>query len=358
MDRSHLEELLAGLVRSGGTTLHLITDQPPSLRIKGALVAAADTPMSGQVIGDLARDLLFADHRARLEQGEVVDVLYSSHAGLRFRTTVIPQLSGLSMVFRRVPDTVPSLRELELPELLSSLVGFRSGLVLTTGFFGSGKSTTLAAMVGRLNQERPVHVVTIEDPIEYIHQPAMALVHQRELGTHVATIEEGVAEATRLGAEVIAIGELRDWPGLRAAIHAAERGSLVLATFTASCVVGAIAELLRLVPGDERLRVRYRFVQVLRAIVSQTLIRKRHSQGRIPLLEILVKNENVAKAIRRGRLQLLPELMARGRGLGMQTNDMALRALLNRHLITTEEAAYHAVDRDWVCSPRAPAVPS
>ncbi len=357
MDRTQLEELLAVLVRSGGTTLHLMANHPPCLRINGALVAADEVPITSQIVEDLARDFLFEEHRLQLDGGQEIELSYSAQSGARFRTTVIPQVTGLSMVFRRLPEKVPTFEELELPELLSSFVSFRTGFVVITGFFGSGKNTTLAAMVDRVNRERPVNIVTLEDPIEYIHQPASALVHQRELGTHVGTVSEGIAHATRQGAEVIAASEIRDCDGLLAALDAAERGRLVLATFTASCVVGAVADLMRMVPSEIRNRVRYRVARSLRAMISQSLIRRRHAHGRVPLLEILVKNEAVAKAIQRGRLDMLPEIMARSRGLGMQTTDIALRILLQRHLISIEEAAYHAVDREWVCAARSGSVP-
>ena len=254
------------------------------------------------------------------------------------------------MVFRRVPSQIPTFGDLELPELLGSFVGFRSGLILLTGFMGSGKSSTLASMVERINNERPVHIVCVENSIEFIHQSKVALIHQREVGTHIETVAEGVSHAYHQGAEVIAVNTLTDYEGFLSVLDAVERGSLVLCAFSASGVVAGTADLFRMFPAAERSRVRHRFAQALRVMMSQTLIKRRHGNSRVPLLEIMIRNKAVSRAIRHGTLEDLNDIMVRGRGLGMQTTDMALRSLLNRHLITAEEAAYHAADRDWVCS--------
>jgi len=353
MDRGHLEELLQSLVRSGGTTLHLLAGHVPWIRLHGRIVAAGG-PVAPQVLADLVRDLLFADQRQCLESGEEVELVYTADSGERYRTTVSSTVDGLSLVFRRVPERAPTLEELGLPELVGSFCAFRRGLVLVSGFFDSGKSATVAAMIDRINEERSTHVVSIERQIECLHASRRSLVHQREIGTHVPSLADGVRDAFVQGADVIVAREMATGDDLVAVLDAAERGALVVATVEASCVAGAIAELLRLVPGDARARTRMRFADVLRVAFAQRLVRRRHGQGRVPLLEIVIRNAAVVRAICQGRLEQLPDVVRSGRGLGMQTADMALRQLLDRHVISPEEAAFHATDRDWVCRGTAP----
>jgi twitching motility protein PilT len=348
IDRGRLEELLSGLCRAGGMALHLRPGRPPWIRLEGKLVDVGGDPISVPDLDDLLREFLFADHRLRLDRGEEVEVLFASQGGDRFRTAVLPTEDGTHLVFRRVPDRPPTFAEAGLPEMLVTVADLGTGLCVMTGFHGSGKRSTLAAIVDRINAERPVHLVSIERHIEFVHRAQRALVHQRELGTHVASVAEGIRQAQEQGADVLAVGDLESAADLDAVLGAVERGMLVLCSFEASCVVGAVADLQRLVPADERPRLRHRLAAALRVIVAQTLVRRRHGRGRVPLLEILVRDEAVVRAIRRGRQDLLPELMMRGRGLGMQTVDMALRALLEQHQISADEAAWHASDRDWV----------
>lgn len=348
MDRSQLEELLASLVRSGGSSLYLIAGQPPCLRIQGKLVRAEGEALAPQVLSDLTRDFLFADHRQRLERGEEVEVLYSSTRGVRFRTTVVRQSQGLNLVFRSVPDRIPDLESLSLPDQLGSFVEFQRGLVLITGFIGAGRSTTLASMVHRINESRACHVVTLEHPIEFVHKPQRALIHQRQIGTHVDSIARGARDAVVQGADVLCVNEIDSFEALEAVLDATERGLLVLATSHGSSVVGGLSDLLQMVPAEARMRTQRRLASCLRAMTAQTLLTRRHDQGRVPLVEILIRSDAVARAIGDGRFDDLRDLMARGRGLGMQHGDAALRQLLNANLISLEEAQYHAEDREWL----------
>ena len=352
MDRALLEDLLGSMVRSDATTLHLVSGYQPCMRLQGKLVYSEGPPLTHKVVVELSREFLFDDHHKRLETGDEVQVLYSSQDDVRFRTVVMRQAKGLSMVFRRIPTHIPTLAELELPPLTSSFVEFRSGLILLTGFLGSGKSTTLAALVNHINQNSPHHIVTIEDQIEFIHDSAKSMVHQREVGFHVDSFADGVRDACRHGARVIVVGEIHDYETLDVCVKAAEMGTLVLSTTHASGVVTGLTELVSLCHPDDRPRMRLRMSAVLRVMISQSLLNKLNNKGRVPLVEILINNQAVGKAIRSGMFQELPILMQKGRGLGMQTTDMALRSLLLRNLITEDEALYHAVDREAVLARR------
>ena len=350
MDRNDLEALLASTVRSSASTLHLVAGRAPCMRVQGTLVQSEGEAIRAQALEDLTKDILFADHRTALLRGQEVEILYCARSGIRFRTSIQQQSQGLSLVFRRVPREVPTLEDLGLPELVSSFVGFQSGLVVLTGFVGSGKSTTLAALVEHLNREVPLHLMSIESPIEFVFQQGAAVVHQREVGHHVSSFAEGIREARLHSADVVVVGELQDVEALDAALDAAESGMLVLTTLHASSVGAALAQAIGMVAPEERLRLQARLAGCLRVVMAQTLLQRSHQKGRVPLLEILVTNQSAAKAIRSGALEDLPDIMQKGRGVGMQTVDQGLRALLNRNLITLDEALYHAADRNWICS--------
>ena len=348
MDRDWLENLLATVIRSDASALHLMPDRPPCMRLQGRFVQTETPATSASELEDLGRELMFEDHRRRLARGEEVELLYTSRQGVRFRTLLLHEEGGIGALFRRVPLQVPGLADLGLPELLATFVAFRSGIVLLTGFVGAGKSTTLAAMVDRLNGDHARHVVTLEDPIEFVYEQKRAIVHQRELRRHVASVPEGIATALRQGAEVVVVSALRERADIEAILEAAERGALVIAALHASGIVGCLSDVLRLYPHDERGRTLLRLSTAMKVMVGQSLLQRSHQAGRIPLLEILINNPAVSRLLRAGEFHELPATMERHRGLGMQTIDMALKGLLNRNLITVDEALYHAVDRSWL----------
>ena len=348
MDRAQLEDLLSSVVRTESTSLHLMPDQAPFVRVGGNLLPSEVEPVSPQVITDLMRDFLFEDHREQLVRGEEVEVLYSTAAGDRFRTIVSRQCRGLNVVFRRMSEEVPSFDTLGLPPVLSGMTSFRRGIVFLSGFYGSGTSTTLASIVDCLNRSGASHIATIEESIEFIHRPRQSLIHQREVGSHVESTAQGVRDAFRSGADVIAVDGLEDYDSLCAIFEAVERGTLVFVTFRASSVVGAVYELARLAPVDERSMVMFRLAKLMRGITAQSLIDRSHGDGRVPVVEVLIRTRSIAQAIRDGRFNDLQEMIQRGRGLGMQTSDQALRQLLAHNVISVDEAAHHAVDREWV----------
>ncbi|GDY02711.1 twitching motility protein PilT [Planctomycetota bacterium] len=342
MDADQIDSLLTSMTRSGASSLHLIPGHRPCIRIQRQFVQSEQEVLTASDIDTVTRDLLLQDHRERLCRDGQVEVLYVARSGQRFRTTVMQQEAGVSLLLRPVPEAPPRLADIQMPPQITTLTQFRSGIVLVTGFFGSGKSTTLAALVDHFNQETCKSLVTIEDPIEYLHPQAQALLHQREVGAHVGDFQSGIHQAMQSGAEVVAVSELRDGATLLAALDAAESGCLVLAGFDASSVVGALTELQALVSPEERERTRHRLANALRAITSQTLLPLAHRTGRVPMVEVMINNNAVRKAIDEAAFLEIPAIMERCRGLGMQTADLALSDLLAHHLITPEEALQHA----------------
>lgn len=348
MDGKRLENLLGSMTRVGASALHLVPGRPPALRVQRRFVAGDEAPVQASDVDELARDMLFADHREHLARHGYVEVLYVARGGRRYRATIADSDGKCSIVLRPLPELPLDLAAAELPDQLATFTRLRNGLVAVAGFFGSGKSTTLAALVEELNQDPSRHIVTIEDSIQFVHRNGSALLHQREVGTHVGTASEGIRQAAAIGADTIVVGEARDAVTLDAAIAAAESGCLVFMGIEAGSIVGAISACAALVPLEDRPRLRTRLARALRGCTAQSLLHRTHRVGRIPVVEILVGSPAVRAAIRRGNLQELPVIMQRCRGLGMQTTDIALRALLARHSVTIEEALMHATNRDDV----------
>lgn len=357
MDQKRLETLLAAVHRVGATALHLVPGRAPTLRVQRRLVTGDEAPVEAAGIDELIRDMLFADHRQRLAQKGQVEVLYVARGGRRYRATIAAQDGAHTLVLRPVPETPPKLESLDLPEQVGAFTQARSGLVLVAGCFGSGRSTTLAALVDRLNQDASRHLVTIEDSIEFLHPPGAALLHQREVAVHVGTAADGVRQAVALGADTVVVTSIADADTLEAALAAAEAGCLVLGAVEAGSVPGALAELTLLVAVEQRPRLRTRLAGVLRGIAAQSLLQRSHRPGRVAVVEIVVANPAVRAAIKLGNYHELPAIMQRCRGLGMQTVDIALRGLLARHLVGQDEALLHASDPEQVLTNgRNPAV--
>jgi twitching motility protein PilT len=348
MDQKRLEDLLAAMARLRGSALHLVPGRSPAVRVQRRFVAGDEVALRTVEIEELMRDMLFADHREQLARTGHVEVLYVTRERRRYRATVAEAGGQVSLVLRPVPETPPQFASLDLPEQVAAFARGRGGLVAVAGFFGSGKSTTLAAIVDLLNQDPSRHIVTIEDAIQFVHPNAAALLHQREVGTHVGSTADGVRQAMASGADVIVVGELADGEALVAALAAAESGCTVFVGVEAGSIVGAISTMTNLVAVDERPRVRTRLSRALRGCVAQSLLHRSHRTGRVPVCEVLICNAAARQAIRKGTLQELPVIMQRCRGLGMQTTDIALRTLLGRHLVTQEEALLHASNREDV----------
>ncbi len=344
--RELLEEWLVEVQRNDATALHVQPNAAPCMRIDSKLEAIGETTMRTEWITELLHEFLFADHREQLEKTGAVDVLYVARSGQRFRTWVTQLADGPALTMRRVRQAVPTLEGQRLPELLAHLMQFQSGLIVVSGFYGAGKSATVAAMVERMVRASVRNVVTVEHPIEFVYEASRALVHQREVGAHVDSIADGVRQAVRLGADVVIVSELPDLASLEAVLYAVERGLLVLTTIEAGSVVGTMYRLIGMAPPEERSRMRMRVAAALRAVIGQTLLADKEDKRRVPLLEVLIQNESARSIVRQGRFEDLVSVMERGHGLGMQTVDIALRGLLKRGEITKQEALYHAVDRE------------
>ncbi|MCA8975665.1 MAG: Flp pilus assembly complex ATPase component TadA [Planctomycetes bacterium] len=341
MEHTRFEASLSAMHRIGAMTMHLVAGRPPCVRVQRRLVELDAQRITAAEVDEFVRDLLFADHRQTLAARGQVEVLYMGRDGSRYRVSVADCARQRAITFRSLPDSVPSLQKLDLPEQVGGLVQHRSGLVLVAGFFGSGRSTTLAALVKMLGEDEGRHIVTIEDSIEFVHGTSKALVHQQEVGRHVAGAAEGIRQAMATGADTIVVSELQGEAVLDAAVTAAEAGCLVLCGVESGSVVGALSELVIGVQPERRARLRTRMSRVLRGVTAQYLLPRAHRPGRVAVVEVLIASPVVRSTIRKGQFQDLLAIMSRYRGIGMQTTRAALHDLHAAHLISAEDAQLH-----------------
>jgi twitching motility protein PilT len=333
-----LRELLAELVSRSGSDLHLKVGSPPTARINGELVVLGSEPLTPAEITRLVQPSMTEEHRERLARDKDVDFAVSIPGLARFRASLFQQRGTVVGVFRFIPFEVSSLASLHLPDACRSLAEISNGLVLVTGPTGSGKSTTLAAMIDHVNRTRRVHILTLEDPIEFIHGDKLSIVNQRQVGIDACSFGSGVIKALRHDPDIIMIGEMRDLETIEAALTAAETGHVVFGTLHTSSAVQTVERILDIFPGDKQSLIRFQMASTLRGILSQTLA-PGVSGGRVPVVEVLIGTPAVRNLIREGKTHQLLSQMQSGRQQGMQTLEHALEEALRDGLITRETAS-------------------
>lgn len=339
MAMTPLEDLLSQLTEMGGSDLHLKPGARPHVRVDGQLRATDLEPISAATVEALVAEALDENRRADLaSHGETSSGL--SVAGLgRFRIAVHRQRGSLAMVVRRVPPEIPDLSALGLPLQVERFAEEERGLLLVTGPPGSGKTTTVAALLDRINKSRACHILTIEDPIEVLHADARALVTQREVGTDTVSYAEALRSGLRQDADVIFVGELIDAATARQAITAAEVGHLVISTMRASSAADSISRLIDLFPLAEQDLARQSLVSVLRGVASQRLLERADGKGRVPAVEVLVGTTKVVDVIATpDRASELDRVISDGQYHGMQTLDQALLELVRDGLVSTRDS--------------------
>ncbi|MDR1936194.1 MAG: PilT/PilU family type 4a pilus ATPase [Candidatus Accumulibacter sp.] len=341
---ARFDALLARIVFERASDLHLACDRPPVWRLHGRIEAMGDPPWDSEAMQRLIEELLAPGQRADFAQRGAVDIGHSSSAGERFRVNVFRTLGQPALVARHLPSRFHSFAELRLPETLRDIAHLGSGLVLVSGITGSGKSTTLATLIDEINATTPAHVLTIEDPVEFVHTPKQAVITHRELYTDVADFAGAVRSALREDPDVILVGELRDTETMRAALIAAETGHLVFSTLHTADATGAVERLIGAFPGDEQAVARHRLSLVLKAVIAQQLLPLASGNGRVAVVEILRVTTAVANLIASGRTAQIYSAIESGREAGMQTFDQALAAMARDRLVNAEEARRLAHD--------------
>jgi twitching motility protein PilT len=336
---AHVDEYLAIGQQAGASDIHLGVNAPPLWRLNGTLQPIwPDAPrLSMEDTTALAEGFLSDLHKTQLNERGDSDFAYANDFG-RFRTSVVRQRLGVDLVFRIINTRVQTMDELGLPEHLKLLTRYQNGLILVTGSVGSGKSTTLAALVEQVNMERLEHIITLEDPIEYVFEPKGCHITQREVHTHTVSFAAALRGALREDPDVIMVGEMRDLETISLAITASETGHLVLGTLHTGNASRTLDRLLDVFPVDQQDQIRVMVSESLRGVISQQLIPRSDQSGRVLALETLSNTPAVANVIREARTYMLPGIIQTGKKQGMQLMDDALLDLYGRGLISAEEA--------------------
>ncbi len=340
---AHVDQYLAIAQAGGASDLHLGVNAPPIWRLHGTLLPIWPDapPLTAQDTAALAESFLSDLHKAQLAERGDADFAYSNDLG-RYRTSVVRQRLGVDLVFRVINTQVRTMDELGLPEHLKLLTRYQNGLILVTGSVGSGKSTTLAALVEQINLERREHIITLEDPIEYVFQPKGCHITQREVHTHTRSFGAALRGSLREDPDVIMVGEMRDLETISLAITASETGHLVLGTLHTGNASRTLDRLLDVFPADQQEQIRIMVSESLRGIISQQLIPRADGAGRVLALETLTNTPAVANVIREAKTFMLPGIIQTGKKQGMQLMDDALIDLVNSGLIAAEEALARA----------------
>ena len=340
----HLEQLLKLVLEKGASDLHIRPPHRPVLRIFGELVVQNDLPPVTDIEANQLLDAMITPRQEEIFSREKeLDLAYTAPDIGRFRVNVMRQRGRLSIAFRMIPLKVPTIDELELPQILKQLVMKERGLILVTGQTGTGKSTTLAAMINHLNDHVKRNIITIEEPLEFIHENRKCIIAQRDVGSDTESFASALVHAIRHDPDVLVVGELRDLPTITTAITAAETGHLVLGTLHTYNAPQSIDRMIDIFPADQQQQIRIQLSQIIEAVLSQTLVSRRKG-GRIAAFEIMIATPAVRNLIRESKLYQLPSLIQLGFKEGMQSLDQALANLVKRGIVTHETASLHAAE--------------
>jgi twitching motility protein PilT len=341
---AQIDYYLRILMESNGSDLHFIAGQPPRMRVYGDLKNIEEDFLTTDKTSEMLKEIMLPDSRTQFEEHDSADFAYSVEGLARFRVNVMRHLGGMGGVFRAIPSKAKTLDDLSMPPVLKSMCREPQGLILVTGKTGSGKSTTLAAMINEINSLLKGHILTIEDPIEFVHERNQCLISQREIGHHCGSFSDALHSALREDPDVILVGEMRDLETVSIAVTAAEMGILVMGTLHTNGAGQTVDRIVNVFPTDKQSHVRTMLSTSLRGVVSQQLV-PRKSGGLVAALEILVNTPATANLIRQGKLDQLETAMQSGRKQGMNTMDKALQELFDRGQISGRSAYDFANDK-------------
>ena len=342
---ANIHQLLRAMVEKGGSDLHITTGTPPQLRVDGKLVPMKMPPLSPQEARTLCYSVLTDAQKHRFEETNELDLSFGIQKLSRFRGNVFMQRGNVAGVFRAIPFEIRDFDQLGLPPVVEELTRKPRGLVLVTGPTGSGKTTTLATIIDRINRERNEHIVTIEDPIEYLHAHKGCVVNQREIGADTASFKDALKYILRQDPDVCLIGELRDLETIEAALTVAETGHLAFATLHTNSAVQTINRIVDVFPPYQQSQIRQQLSFVLEGVLSQSLLPRANGPGRALSLEVMVPNAAIRNLIREDKIHQIYSAMQVGQGkFGMQTMNQSLAALVQSHQVTREDAEGRSAD--------------
>ncbi len=339
-----LHKYFTEMADRGASDLHMVIGLPPIIRRSGELVPLDHPVLSPEQNKKILFEILSPEQQARVEKNHDFDMAYALENVGRFRCNYFYQHRGIGAVFRIIPDKILTLDDLSLPEVLKTITEYTKGLVLVTGPTGSGKSTTLAAMIDYINDRRDAHIITIEDPLEFIHQNKKCLITHREIGTHTLNFGDALKVASRENPDIILVGEMRDLETISLALTCAELGILVFGTLHTNNAARTIDRIINVFPSDQQAQIRTMLSESLRAIIAQQLIKTKHG-GRCAANEILIGSTALSNMIREGKISQIGSLLQTGVGSGMQSMDSHLARLVKENKITKESAYEKAIDK-------------
>lgn len=342
---NRIDAFLELAVNQSGSDLHMVSGQPPRIRISGELQPIRFRELSEQDVKDFLLEFMDPEDRRTLDLNESVDFAYESDTAGRFRVNVYKHVGGIAAALRVIPKQIPTLDSIGLPPIVEQLLSVGKGLTLVTGPTGSGKSTTLAAMVDFLNSTKRGHIITIEDPIEFVHEYKQCVVTQREVGTDAPSFAEALRSSVREDPDVILVGEMRDLETISLALTAAETGIQVFGTLHTNGAVRCVDRIVNVFPPRKQEQVRTMLAGALQLVVAQQLVRKADHSGRLVAAEVLVSTHAVSSMIRQGNSNKLNSAILSGSRIGMQSLDAVLHEMVRNEQITGEEAHEHAIDR-------------
>jgi twitching motility protein PilT len=341
-----ISELLAFSVKNKASDLHLSAGLPPMIRVHGDIRRINVPALSNQEVRAMVYDIMSDAQRKVYEEFLEVDFSFELRDVARFRVNAFNQERGAGAVFRTIPSVVLTLEELEAPKIFKEISENPRGLVIVTGPTGSGKSTTLAAMVDYVNENQFSHILTIEDPIEFVHKSKKCLINQREVGPHTHGFAQALRSALREDPDVILVGEMRDLETIRLALTAAETGHLVFGTLHTSSAAKTIDRVVDVFPAAEKEMVRSMLSESIRAVISQTLLKRKDGSGRVAVHEIMIGTPAIRNLIRENKIAQMYSSIQTGQNMGMQTLDQALTEMVRRNVIASQDARAIAVNKD------------
>ena len=334
---ARLDDLLRQMKQQGASDLHLTSGSAPYMRINGDMVKLNYRNVTADTCQSLIFEILTEKQKELFTEDWDLDLSYPLSGVGRFRVNVFMQRNGISAVLRLIPEQIKTIRELELPEQLATLIDVSEGLVLVTGPTGSGKSTTLASLIHTINQDLQAHIITIEDPIEFVHENQRCLISQREIASHTKSFGAALRAALREDPDIILLGEMRDLETISLAITAAETGHLVFGTLHTNSAIKTIDRVIDVFPEGQQTQIRVMLSESLRGVVAQALLPRPDHKGRVPVVEILVNVPAVANLIREGKSHQIASVMQTGRAHGMMTFESAIHDLIQKGLIAKED---------------------
>lgn len=337
-DAIHIDDLLHDMIERNASDLHICVDVPPVVRVDGQLMPLNYPKMAPTDTQRLMYDILSDEQIRRFEENWELDFSYTVHSVARFRVNIYRDKGAIAAAFRLIPAKIPTIRELGLPPVLESLTRKPRGLILVTGPTGSGKSTTLAAMINQINNERSTHIISIEDPIEYLHSHKYSIINQRELGQDTKEFSHALRSALREDPDVILVGEMRDLDTMTNAIQAAETGHLVLATLHTSSAAQTVDRIVDSFPATGQEQIRLMLSNSIEAVLCQQLLPRAAQPGRICAMEVMIATPAIRNLIREAKTHQIASIIQTSASAGMMTMDQHLRELYQQGLITMDEA--------------------